>query len=183
MTPAPVRRTWVRVGALVAALVVTSLALGGLARAIGLPDGYNGAQSKSATELALHRHDWASWKRAATRDMYIFVPVDLAAGSGVIGLLLRLNRSGRGRPPTRAIFLALVGAGVADGAETALFRRTLEGLGGGEPAASLLTATRVTLVLTCLKWVLAVLTVVLLAKRILSSAPTSGDAAPLSATP
>lgn|GEM_PF-5282001 len=149
-----------------------------------LPNGYDKAQSKNADWLNRHGH-LPTLKAATLRDIFVFVPIYLLFGLAVIHLA-RPARPGRGpggrwwrrfSVPQWALLGALVGGGVADWAETGLFRMSLTRLIASSGTRDVTTLTTVTARFTFLKWTLLGLSLVLLSVNVLGGLPRDREIA------
>ena len=147
----------------------------------GLSGGYGGAQFDTAAELRIRTlAEWSSFHASSWRDMVIYVPVYVALGTLIIlsvrphyrklsksWLLKVLHIKDVPRVSLWAM-IALVGAGLADIAETALFRESLRRLREFHETADIDTLTVLTRWMTLAKVVLGLTTSVLLVLSIAS---------------
>lgn len=162
----------VRAACLVGLLAGSAVVLYLAAKVVGLPPGYNKGQTAGAVALAA-RKDWPALRRGTARDAFLYVPIYVIYGLVVMGVVSPNRR----RPgPSRLLVSTMVGVGIADVAETLLFRSSLTRLIGGASASEIDGLTRARTVMTDLKLALALATVVALAVRVLSWS-ASGDPA------
>lgn len=158
------RRWPVRAACLVGLLAVSGVVLRLAARIVGLPPGYNNAQTASARSLAAMDH-WPALRRGTAKDILLFVPIYVIYGLAVMGVVSPDRRRLR---MSSLLVTTMLGVGIADLAETLLFRRSLTRLIGGASASRIEGLTRATRAMTGLKLAFALATVVALAVRVLS---------------
>lgn len=122
----------------------------------GLPEGFNEAQSSTATDLAAMDGGATRWSElhdGANRDLGRFLPGYGVGGAvAVLAVFVGRGRAHRDRWLAAASVGLLAVGCTADLVETALFRSSLERLLDGGAAADLVTRTRVTRAFTAVKW-------------------------------
>ncbi len=171
--------SWVVRAACLTGLVAASGAvLTVAADAVGLPKGYNKAQTAGAAALAAPQ-DWAVLRRGTARDIGLYVPLYLAYGLAVMGIVSPAPRRPEAAPhwwsrlprTSPALTAAMVGIALADVGETVLFRASLTRLlaGGGEPQIRSLVRAREGG--TAAKLGFAALVLLMLAVRVLRRPP------------
>ena len=134
---------WQRAGALVVITAVTVVVLRLASEVVGLPKGYNSAQSESAVWLADHPGELASWHSAVGRDLVVYIPIYVVVGSAVFWWVTSR--------PWLSVTL-LVAAAIVDAVETTRFRGTLRHLIDDRPAGELIDRTTATAMTTGVKW-------------------------------
>jgi hypothetical protein len=172
------RSRLVRALCLAAALVVVGVVVTIAGNAIGLPNGYGSAQSNSATSLARRSAEWAAFRRGTRDDIALYIPLYLIVGLSTIAVVSprpagvpTTSQRRRLIAPPGVIWLAMFGMGVADLAETLLFRASLGRLIGGATAADIDTLARTTRVLTGLKFVSLAVSLLLLVWHVVIREP------------
>lgn len=176
-SPSRIVRALCLAGALIVAAIVVSIA----GRTIAMPTGYGVAQSYPASRLVLRSAEWRTYRRGTVKDIALYIPMYELVGLTVIALVspARVEPSGSWQrliPPPRTTYVTMVGMGIADLAETLLFRASLTRLIGGATAADITTLTRTTQVMTTLKWASLAVTLGLLVGNVVVRQPSPRSA-------